>query len=128
MEEALIARLLATAAVTALAGSRIRPTQRVQAEATPSVVVTTVAGGDIYHHGGKANIDAALVQIDCWATTMLAAKSLARAISAALSGQAFTQGAVHFQRVLIESARDSVEGENPRLFRSMLDVRVWTNQ
>ena len=128
MEEALIAKLLATAGVAALAGTRIRPTQRTQGETTPSVVVTTVAGGDIYHHQGKSDIDDALVQIDCWAPTMLGAKTLARAIKTALSGQNFLQGSVRFNRIFLENERDSAEGENPRLFRTMLEFRVWTIQ
>lgn len=128
MEEALIAKLLATTAVTTIAGTRIRPTLRTQGEAVPGVVVTTVAGGDIYHHGGKSVIDDALVQIDCWATAMLTAKQLARAIKTALSGKNFIQGGVTFNRVLLENERDSAEGENPRLFRTMLEFRVWTIQ
>lgn len=128
MLEALIAKLLATSAVTAITGTRIRPTQRTQAEATPSVVVTTVAGGDIYHHRGRSDIDEAVVQIDCWATTFLSAKTLARAINTALSGQNFIQSGVTFNRVLLESERDSAEGDNPRLFRTMLEYRVWTFQ
>jgi hypothetical protein len=128
MEEALIAKLLATPAVTTIASTRIRPTMRTQGDAVPGVVVTTIAGGDIYHHGGLSVIDEALVQVDCWGATFLAAKQLARTIKTALSGANFTQGGVTFNRLFLENERDSAEGENPRLFRTMLEFRVWTIQ
>ena len=127
MVEALIAKLLATSGITALVSSRIRPGMRAQTDAAPVIVVNTISGGRKYNMAGEANIREARVQIDCYATTWLAAKTIARAVILTLSGVGFTQGAYTFQGSFLDAERDGFEDADPKLFRTSLDFRVWSN-
>ena len=63
--------------------------------------------------------------MDCWGDDYVAAKDLARAVETALSGQAFVQGAIRFDVILIVDERDSTFDEAPdTLFRTSLDLMV----
>ena len=129
MEPALIAKLLATAGVTALSGTRINWSRRPQGETIPagksSLVLHRIDGEPDYHLQAPSGLVASRVQADCWAHSYGAAKALARAIETALSGQAFVQGAIRFDVILIVDERDSTFDEAPdTLFRTSLDLMV----
>lgn len=124
MEEALIAILLADDDLSDLVGTKIHWLRRPQKEALPSVTLQTISGPRTNHTEGADSIVGHRVQVDCWGATFTAAKGVARAVEAALSGQRFG-GSANIQGVFVLDAVDSFEGEEPEaIHRSRLDLRV----
>lgn len=125
MEAALLARLLATAGLTALVSTRINWTRRPQGEALPAVVLHLIDRGPDYHTQGASGLVENRVQVDCWASSYKSAKAVARAVEAAVAGQSFVQGAVRFDAVFLADERDASLEEAPEtLFRTSLDLMV----
>ena len=125
MEAALIAKLLATSGVTALVSTRVNWTRRPQGEALPSIVLTRISGLPDVHHAGASGLVASRVQVDCWGATYKTAKAVARAVETAVTAQAFTQGVIRFDVILIDSERDDTFDESGvAYFRTSLDLMV----
>lgn len=125
MEAALIARLLATAGLTALVSTRINWSRRPQAEALPAIVLHRIDGGRDYHLTGPSGIIESRVQVDCWAASYGSAKAVARAVETTLSGARFIQGAIRFNTIHVVDERDSTFDESgTALFRTSLDLMV----
>lgn len=125
MEEALIARLLATAAVTAIFGTRITPVLRPQGEALPAATVQTVSGERRRHYQGHDELIGARVQIDCWGRNYAEAKTGARAVIAALADP-FSSAITDIQGVFVDAERDGGEDASTQfIFRTSLDLLVW---
>ena len=124
MEAALIAKLLATAGVTALVSTRINWSRRPQGAALPAIVLHRVSGLPDVHHAGASGLVVSRVQVDCWAASYGSAKAVARAVETAITAQTFTQGAVRFDVILIDSERDDSTDETTPLFRTSLDLMV----
>jgi hypothetical protein len=130
MEELVIARLLATAGVTALAGQRVEPGRRTQGSPFPSIVVNRISGEPMLSDDepGADELTDSRIQIDCWAETYAGAKLLARAVRAALRGYSTTAigSGVHF--TFPELERDFNEtGANQAdyPFRVNLEFNIW---
>ena len=124
MEAALLAKLLATAGVTALVSTRINWSRRPQAEALPAIVLHRIDGLPDVHHGGRSGLVVSRVQADCWGSTFGSAKAVARAVENAITAQTFTQGATRFDVILIADERDSTSDETTPLFRTSLDLMI----
>lgn len=124
MEAALIAKLLATAGVTALVSTRINWSRRPQGAALPCIVLHRVSGLPDVHHAGASGLVVSRVQVDCWGASYGSAKAVARAVEAAITAQTFTQGATRFDVILIDSERDDSTDETTPLFRTSLDLMV----
>lgn len=125
MEPALVAKLLASTGVTALVGTRINWSRRPQGEALPAIVLTRISGFPDVHHGGASGLVSSRVQVDCWAASYGSAKATARAVEAAITAKTFTQGAVRFDVILIDSERDSTFEATPdTLFQTSLDLMI----
>ncbi len=94
-EHAVIDRLLATPAVTAIASTRIYAVVLPQDPVTPAVVVQLIDEPSDYHLRGEDALTRARVQTDCYVKKAsgvnpdLRAAELAEAVHAALSGQTF---------------------------------------
>lgn len=128
MEQAIIAKLLATTGIATIVGTAVFPGSRPQASALPAVVFNVVSGAPVYTDDGEAGLAENRIQIDCWATTYTAAKGLAVAVKAALSAFHGTVEGVIFQNILLVTERDRREGGSNApeyLFRTMLDFTVW---
>jgi Protein of unknown function (DUF3168) len=128
MEEALIAKLLATSGVASLAQARVFPGRRPQGSALPAIVLNRISGAPIYTDQGESGLATARIQFDCWGTTFTSAKRTARAVIAALSAFFGTAGDYTFQYILLDAERDFSEtGSNATeyLFRTTLDFIVW---
>lgn len=126
MEAALIAKLLASAGITALVGQRINWGRRNQAEALPAIVLHRIDGAPDYHLTGASGIVESRVQVDCWGASYGSAKAVTRAVEAVVSAAHFTQGAVRFDAILIVDERDSTFDENNTpLYRTSLDLTVF---
>lgn len=124
MEPALLAKLLASAGITALVSTRINWSRRPQGEALPAIVLHRIDGTPDVHHAGYSGLVQSRVQVDCWAASYGSAKAIARAVQTAITAQAFTQGAVRFDVILIVDVRDSTFDETTPLFRTSLDLMV----
>ncbi|MCA0920225.1 DUF3168 domain-containing protein [Pseudooceanicola nanhaiensis] len=123
MEEELRARLLATASVTAICGTRINWGAHPQGEPWPGVILRVISDVEGHTLAGPNGVAHARVQIDCQADSYGAAKRLARAVRAALGGY---RGGL-LQAVLFADAREGREGgsnEADRPFRVSLDFFV----
>jgi hypothetical protein len=125
MEAAFIARLLATAGVTALVSTRINWLRRPQGSALPCIVLHRIDGTPDVTHGGRSGLVVSRVQVDCWGASYGSAKAIARAVETAITAQTFTQGATRFDVILIADERDSTFDENNTpIFRTSLDLIV----
>jgi hypothetical protein len=125
MEAALLARLLATAGVTALVSTRINWLRRPQGEPLPCIVLHRIDGVPDVTHGGASGLVVSRVQVDCWGASFGSAKSIARAVQTAITAQTFTQGATRFDVILIADERDSTFDENNTpIFRTSLDLMI----
>lgn len=81
MDTALRARLLAQ-----IADTPVDWLMNAQAATLPRVVLQQVSGLPVYDLDGPTGLERSRVQVDCYAATVAAAKALARAVDAALSG------------------------------------------
>jgi hypothetical protein len=124
MEAALIAKLLATAGITALVSTRINWSRRPQGAALPAIVLHRIDGTPDVHHAGASGLVVSRVQVDCWGASYGSAKAVARAVETAITAQTFTQGATRFDVILIDSERDDSTDETTPLFRTSLDLIV----
>lgn len=129
MEEGIIARLLATSGVEALVSTRVYPGRRPQASALPAIDLGRVSGAPVYSNDGETGLERARIEINCWAATYTSAKTVARAVKAALSAFFGEAGGINFQYILLDTERDLPEtGANQAeyLHRTSLDFIVWT--
>lgn len=129
MEEALVARLLAAASVTALVGARVTWGERPQREGLPALTLSVVSPGRGYTHGGADSLGNPRVQADAWGRSYLEAKSLARATRDAMEPAA-TQGSVRFGPSQLDAERDlgpEDVGGGMKVFRVSLDFILWVS-
>lgn len=132
MEEALIAYLLADSGVAALVGTppavqRLYWMQAPQSVAKPYGTLQGISGLRDTPMDGPSGLVESRVQIDCYGLTYNSAKTLARAIEAAISGAAFSQGTTYFQGCFVDAERDGYESDaSPdKLFRVSLDFIIF---
>lgn len=129
MEEAFRTVLLANAGVSAIVEDRASWRRRNSGEPAPALVFHMISAPRGYTMSEQTTLREALIQVDCWGGTYLEAKTLARAVEAALPDLSGGEG---FQRAFIETERDDDEAPagpdaagRPDLFRTSLDIRVW---
>lgn len=84
MEEALLARLRACTALTALIGSRSYWSERPQTSPLPAVVLYGISPGRDYTHAGADGLITPRVQFDCFGANTGAVVPIKRAIIAEL--------------------------------------------
>lgn len=132
MEEALIAYLLADSGVRALVGTppaqqRMHWTQAPQGIARPNAVLTKITGLRDTPMDGPSGFQESRVQVDCYGLTFAAAKGLARAVEAVLSGITVTTGGIVFQGCFLDAERDGYEADAApdKLFRTSLDFLIF---
>ncbi len=128
MEEALIAKLLATSGISSIVSTRVYPGSLPQGGPRPAITVNRISGAPLYADDGEVGLEDARVQVDCWADTYTGAKLLARAVRDCLSAFAGSVSGVNFRNIMVDAERDLREGggnsaEYP--FRVSLDFIVW---
>ena len=119
--------LLASAGVTGIVSQRVSWAERPQGSALPALVLTQISGAPTYVLRGPSNYTEARVQVDCWASTFLAARQLADAVRAALSGFSGVRGSTRFHGVFLDAERDLRDAETDgaeRFFRVSQDFMV----
>lgn len=135
-EDAVIDRLLATGAVTALASTRIYALKLPQDPVTPAVRVQLIDEPTEYHLRGEDDLSRARVQTDCYVkenaggNPYLRAEALADAVHAALSGQTFRNAGSPVEIEVSSCFRASravmYESEEFQFVRVMQDYIVWS--
>lgn len=128
IEEALVARLKQSPAVTALIGSgddaRVYPVELPQAEAFPAITYQVISGAPVRTTDGPRDLAFAHLQVDCWATTYAAVLSLRNAVRRAIDGwQGYAYGC-NVNSIEMSGDRDERLGDL-RLFRRSFDVEAW---
>lgn len=134
MEEALRAWLLASAAITAIASTRIDWNVVPQAAGVPSIVLHRITGIRDYHMQGASGVVRTMVQIDCWAFDYPNAVTLARAVRDRLSGIGASSVATFQSVMLLNERQDFVSDDSPihgsseRFHRVSLDFEIWHSE
>lgn len=138
IEEALVAQLLATPAVTALLGSgssfrfypMVIPQAATDAAKYPAAVWERISGPREHDLEGPAGLAHPRFQITCWAKTMAQAVAVSNAISVALDGFSGTLGGVggvETSPILVEDERDAYD-DDERVFARQLDIVCWHDE
>lgn len=104
-QEALLARALATQAVTDIAEDRVSWVERPQEDGFPAVTLTLVSDSRPQTMGGFQSLIPARVQADCWAESYTVANALAEAMIDAIAGP-WTANGWRFARTFIDAKRD----------------------
>lgn len=120
MEEAFLALLTSSAAVSAIAGARINWGAHPQGQALPGIVLTVIDDAEGHNYQGSDGLSRGRVQVDCWALTYAQAKLCGRAVRGLLDGYAGGQ----FDGIFLAAQREGREGgtnEADRPFRCSLD-------
>ena len=127
MEEALTARLLAAAPLTALVGSRINWGERPKKEPLSAITMLIVSPGRNYVHAGADPTGSPRVQFDCYAATFAQAKAIARALRDILETPAVQDG-IAFSKSIHEAERGPLiedTGGGLKVYRVSMDFFVW---
>lgn len=101
-EQAFRDLLIGDAAIIAIASSRVAWGVRPQESAIPAITLTVASRVERYVQTGRVTLQAIRVQVDCWAATALAAKTLAKEVRQLLSG--YRGG--DFDGIFLDSAND----------------------
>lgn len=123
MEEDIRTLLLADGGVSAVVGTRINWGAHPQGAALPALVLNAISDVSGHTLEGPWAMSDGRVQIDCYAQSYGAAKTLGRSVRTALDG--YKGGAIN--AVFFENAQDGREGgtnEADRPFRMSLDFIV----
>ena len=129
-EEALVALLRSDAAVTTHVGSgdppvaawRIYPDLLPPTPVLPALVYQRIFGAEVQGLDGLDSLVGSRFQLDCWGTTLEAAKNLAAAAKRAIDRNAAAgmKGFLHGEMNDFERA--------PREYRVMLDYSLWYDE
>ncbi len=93
----------------------------------PLIVYYKVTGMRDHHLQGPSGLAHPRFQVEAWATTYDAAKTLANAIRVALDGYKGTQGTVDIGSILMESERDTYE-DAVLCHRVIMDWFIWHSE
>ena len=109
--------LAASGAVIALVpASRIEPVRRTQALAAPAILLQRISVVPQNHLRGDGDLDACVVQLDVFATTYAATRSIADACRSAL------QAAGYLMTLEVDGFEPDVD---PELYRLSQSWQVW---
>ena len=123
IEKAIRAILVANSTVKAIT-TRCYPAKIPQDPTYPLILFSKVTGMRDHHLQGPSGLAHPRFQVEAWATTYDAAKTLANAIREALDGYKGTVGTVVIGSILIESERDFYE-DAVSFHRVIMDWFIW---
>lgn len=132
VEEAVIAKLKATAAVTTLVSTRVYMLKLPARPTLPAVRVQVISDPERKHLRGPHGGSEARIQIDAYVAETDAdpygkAASLAIAVNDALVYEGFTVGSVRVQCAERIDRRAMREADELNLVRILQDFRVWSH-
>lgn len=123
IEKAIKAILEADGTVSAIT-VRIYPNFIPQSPTFPLIVYQRISGFRDQTLSGPSGKAHPRFQIEAWASTYTATKSLANAIREALDGETFVSGTVTIGSCLIQSERDAYEPD-VKCHRTIMDFNLW---
>jgi hypothetical protein len=126
IEEAIHDILVTDSSVKAIT-TRCYPSTLPQNPTYPLILYAKVTGERINDLSGPSGMAHPRFQIEAWAETYAAAKSLANAIRVCLNGYRGTSGTVRIGSFLIQSERDIYEPE-AACHRVVMDYAIWHNE
>ena len=126
IEKAIRSILVNNSTVKAIT-TRCYPGKIPQDPTYPLIVYYKVTGMRDHHLQGPSGLAHPRFQVEAWATTYDAAKTLANAIRTALDGYSGTVGTVDIRSILIESERDVYE-DAVSCHRVIMDFYVWHSE
>ncbi len=97
----------ADAAVAAIIHGRIHPATDPQQSPRPKITFQRISTSRRYANDGPLNSPAARIQIDCWADTLLVAKTLSEKVRRSLDGFRGTLGEYEVQGIHIDGESDN---------------------
>ena len=112
-ERRIYSRLVATTAVTDLVGTNIKPITQLQGASLPLITWQRITTETINHSTGATTTENARIQINSYAETYDDAKTLGRAVKAALSGWGSSTANPQISMTHIESDADLPDGPEP---------------
>lgn len=128
IEAAIHGKLTGHATVAALVGTRVYPQIIPQTAALPCLTYRQVTGRHARHMAGPETAVYSGWQINCWASTPLAAAALADAVRIALDGQTGTWGGVTIFHSMVTGQTDVLSqlsgAESQNRFGKALDVAI----
>lgn len=127
IEESLVAKLLATAAVTALVGARIEPLVLSQGATLPAIVYQRISGPRVRSHSGPSGLAHPRIQFTCWGSTYLQAKSVAKALRQTFDGFKDLAASPAIGGLFVENDLDDYE-EETQTYQVIVDVIAWHSE
>lgn len=126
VEYGLIKRLNTATSVTTYTSGRIG-VRAEEAKGFPAVALRRVSTNRVHAMTVDDSLQQVRIQVDCYASGYVTAKSLASAVKARLSRFSGTVTGEVIQDVLLQNEMDLEEdrGEDGRLWRVMQDYFVW---
>lgn len=122
MQAALRARLLGATA----AGQNVYWVTRPQASALPAITLQTITGDHPQTYGGLQATRTTRVQLDAWAASYGAARSIIGEVIAALAPAKVASNGIIFDQIQFESERDFIESIGTAdVYRTSVDLIVW---
>lgn len=130
IEEGLYSYLSGKAAISALVSTRVYPMLVPQGATYPAISYQKISGNHVRAlSGSTAGLANPRIQINCWARTYSAAKSLAEQVRLAMDGYAGSMGSESVNACFLMDERDQFEpspgNEADRLYCTQLDFEVW---
>lgn len=122
-------RLLALSAVTAIVGQRVRTLILAQNETLPAIRVQRISESEPMHLRGSSGLQRARVQVDSYASTFAAARSLDAAVHGDGAGSglcAFTGvvGSANVRSIVPMNVQDLYEKDEREFYRVSRDYEV----
>lgn len=106
IEAALFAYITTDSTVSGLMSTRMYPLDLPQEPTAPCATYHRVSTTPLYTHSGDSQLDEVRIQIDSYAATVLAAKTLAGAIRDRISGHSGDMEGVDVQSVFMDTEQD----------------------
>lgn len=128
MERAIIARLLQSTVLGALAGRRVFHKLRPQGSPLPAVVIKRISAVPARRLDGVVTVTTSRIQIDCWAETAPQLFAVASAVKAALDRATLAHPSAVIRGCFLIDEKDDDVNETPltdhKPLRTRLDFRV----
>lgn len=101
--------LTTDATVSGLVGTNVYPAIAPQATSLPYITYQQISSIPYRHLGGVSAFSKSQFQIDCWAATPLAAKTLGNAVQEALDAFHGSQSGIRIGEIALNDRRDNFQ-------------------
>ena len=132
IKQAIHARLVAHALITALVGGRIYHNMAPGNAASPYLVYSKVSSNSEQHQGGASGLAESRFQIDSYSTDADEVDALATAVRMAMDGYRGTTNSTFINKITLDSEIDGIEGPSVgrqnSIARTTQDYMVWHDE